>query len=210
MRKTHWTIEKITEGFERFRKNHNRYPSSYEIDQCTYLPSSRHIQRLYKEGIPGIRKLIDKNTTEANLTHGKYSSKRAQLIINRGAKVREELYRYLIERFKKEHVFREHFFVDDRRNRVDFYIECENGNFCVDTIYPENTRTLTGCINGKLKTYRYFEMLPYKLIFVVMNDSIQEGDIEKMIKNKKRRIPEKQDVMTKGNFLKYCEKKIAK
>lgn len=44
MRKIIWTEEKIKIGFDRFFQENGRLPRSHEIDNLSYLPSSRLIQ----------------------------------------------------------------------------------------------------------------------------------------------------------------------
>ncbi len=55
--KKFWLIEEIKNGFERFLKENQRYPSAVEIDARNYLPIARQLQRRFG-GVPEFRKLI--------------------------------------------------------------------------------------------------------------------------------------------------------
>ena len=67
----HWTLEKIREGFERFRVEHGRLPIAPEIDKLDYLPSSRQIQRKFG----GLEKLrADLGYEDTHFGRGTYRS----------------------------------------------------------------------------------------------------------------------------------------
>jgi hypothetical protein len=42
-----WNNENIKAGFDRFITENGRLPTAYEIDDCSYLPSARQIQRRF-------------------------------------------------------------------------------------------------------------------------------------------------------------------
>ncbi|OHA45886.1 MAG: hypothetical protein A3A80_04405 [Candidatus Terrybacteria bacterium RIFCSPLOWO2_01_FULL_44_24] len=41
----YWDLEKIKQGFDLFYKENGRYPTTFDVDDYKYLPSSRQIQR---------------------------------------------------------------------------------------------------------------------------------------------------------------------
>lgn len=199
-----WTIEKIKEGFESFYKEHGRYPTSVEVDRYAKLPSSRQIQRSFG-GLPAIRELL-KLKGQIDFTKGKHSSERAFMINKRAHKVEHEVYEYLIGLFGKPFVHREFFFNDDRRTRTDFYVYYDKGNFSVDVFYPGDTQSMNVCINSKLKSYKAFQT-SYPTIFLMMNDSISEEKIKRVLQNKKNKLRANQEVMTFDQFKIFCKAK---
>lgn len=207
MRKTLWTLEKIANGFEKFKAEKCRYPTAVEIDECSYLPSSRQIQRRFSGGLPELRKKL-KLDGPMDFSKGEYSSERARTIGRRAHKIEKEVYDYLIERFGKPFVHREYFFTDDRRTRTDFLVYCKNGNFCVDVFYPKDKKNLIGCLNSKMRTYGYAEMLEFPVIFLMMNEQISKEEISGLLKRKKNGLRRGQLVMRFGELKEYCAKKV--
>lgn len=205
-----WTLEKIKEGFEKFYKAEERYPTSVEIDNYHFLPSSRQIQRRFG-GLPTIRKELGlKGPTD--FTKGEYSSERSRTIGKRAHKVELEVYTYLANIFGKPFVHKEHFFSDDKRARSDFYIYCKDDNFSVDTFYPSDRKNLIGCLNSKLRTYgnsnKNVGQLESPIIFLMMNKDIREEIIEEILEKKVNKLNSMESVMTFEEFKKYCKKKI--
>ncbi|HEY4524325.1 MAG TPA: hypothetical protein VJL36_01005 [Candidatus Paceibacterota bacterium] len=204
--KLRWTLEKIQNGFERFKKEAGRFPTATEIDSCVYLPSSRQIQRRFIGGLPALRKQL-KLDGPLDFTKGVYSSNRAKSINKRAHNLEREIYKYLVQRFGKMYVHREYFFTDDRRTRTDFFIYHRDGTFSVDIFYPKDRRNLSGCLNNKLRTYSNTIMLQYPVIFLMMNDNITEEEINGLLANKKQKLSSYQKVMTLRQFKNFCGNK---
>ena len=199
-----WTIEKIKKGFEAFYSEHGRYPTAIEVDLSPKLPSSRQIQRSFG-GLPAIRELL-KLKGQTDFTKGKHSSDRAYMINKRAHKVGQEVYEYLVGLFGKPFVHREFFFNDDRRTRTDFYIYYDKANFSVDVFYPGDARSMATCLNSKLNSYKAFQT-SYPTVFLVMNDSISEDKIKRVLENKKNKLRSNQAVMTFDQFKTFCKTK---
>ena len=208
MREIKWTIEKLREGFEKYKKEQGRYPTAVEIDSYAHLPSSRQIQRRFKGGLPELRKQVKLDGPE-DFTKGEYSSERAKTIGKRAHKIEKGIYDYLVNLFGKPFVHREYFFTDDHRTRTDFFIYAKNGNFSVDVFYPKDKRNLIGCLNSKMKTYGYAVMINYPVIFLMMNEEITEEDITDILERKKNKLHKQQCVMTRVQFEQFCLKKTA-
>lgn len=200
-----WSIEKIKEGFEKFYKEYNRYPTAHEIDSYSYLPSSRQIQRKYG-GLPKIRKALNLSGP-SDFTKGPYSSQRARKIGARDNKFGQVVYKYLINHFGEGFVHRKYFFVDDKRTQTDFYIYYDKGTFSVDIFYPKDIKSLIGCINSKLKTYKSQIMLEYQVIFLMMNDDINDEEIKRALSQKKNPLHKNQHILKYKQFKEFCNSK---
>ena len=200
-----WTIEKIKEGFEKFYKAHGSYPTSHEVDDFTFLPSSRQIQRRFG-GLPELRKILDLKGP-MDFTKGEHSSERASKINARAHKIEQKVYEYLVNQFGVESVHREYFFIDDRRTRTDFFVYYKEGNFSIDAFYPANIKNLIGCLNSKIRAYKSEIMMEYPVIFLMMNENIDEEEIERVIKNKKNKLHKNQYVFTYNQLKEFCDGK---
>ena len=119
----------------------------------------------------------------------------------------KEVYDYLINIFGIEFVHREFFFTDDRRTRTDFFIYCKNGDFSVDVFYPSDKHNFIGCLNSKMHTYASETMLQYPVIFLQMNNDINQEEIENILKRKKNKLLKYQSVMNLKEFKKFCSQK---
>ena len=200
-----WSFEDIKKGFEQFYKIHKRHPTSREIDNFEFLPTSRSIQRRFG-GLVETRKALNLKSS-SDFRTGTYSSQRAKKINERAHRLEKYVYDYLIDAFGVEFVHREFFFTDDRRTRTDFFIYCKNGNFSVDVFYPSDKHNFIGCINSKMSTYGSKTMLQYPVIFLQMNDELNQGEIETILKRKKNKLLEYQKVMNLNEFKSFCSKK---
>lgn len=201
-----WTMEKIKEGFLMFFKEHGRYPTAVEIDGYDKLPSSRQIQRVHG-GLPTLRKKLGIGGQD-DFTKGDYSSRRATMINNRAHKLEKEVYDYLVDLFGKPFVHREYFFTDDKRNRTDFFVYYDSGNFSVDVFYPKDLKCLSGCLNSKLKTYQGNNItIKYPVIFLMMNKEIGERVIEEVLERKSNKLSPYQKVMSFDQFKVFCSSK---
>lgn len=201
-----WTEDKIRSGFHLFFKQHGRYPTSAEIDTFPDLPSSRQIQRRYVGGLPALRQFL-KLSGPINFTQGEYSSARARAIGSRAHELEGRVYNFLCERFGRMFVHREYFFTDDRRTRTDFFIYHKGGSFSVDVFYPKDRKTLTGCLNSKMRTYSDRLMVQYPVIFLMMNEAISGEELAKIESNKKNKLATYQKVMAWSQFQAFCQSK---
>ena len=200
-----WSFEDIKKGFEQFYKLHKRHPTSREVDNFEFLPTSRSIQRRFG-GLVEIRKALGLKSS-SDFRTGEYSSQRAKKINERAHRLEKEVYDYLIGIFGIEFVHREYFFTDDRRTRTDFFIYNKNGNFAVDVFYPDNRRNFIGCLNSKMRTYSSETMLQYPVIFLQMNNDISQDEINDVLEKKKNKLLKYQNVMNLEKFKKFCSKK---
>ena len=198
-----WSKEELKAGLENFYKQYKHYPSAPEIDSYSYLPSARTIERSYG-GVVNIRKILSLDG-QHDLRTGTHSSERARKINRRSHIVEQEVYEFLIKTFGKELVHPEYFFLDDRRTRADFFVYDEGNGFCVDVFYPSDIRNLLGCLNSKLGKYNSIYMQKYPVIFLQMNKNIDQGSLDKILKNKTNKLSKDQDLMCWGTFESFCK-----
>ncbi len=208
MRQAEWTLEKLSDGFNKFKSENGRYPTSHEIDNYSHLPSSRQIQRRFVGGLPALRKQLKLDGPE-DFTKGEYSSQRALMISKRAHGLEKIIYDFLVKKFGLPFVHREYFFVDDKRTRTDFFIYAKNGNFSIDVFYPKDVKNLINCLNSKMRTYSQSMMLEYPVIFLMMNDAISKEEIQSIIKRKKNKLRTHQQVMTFEELQNFCSQKAS-
>ncbi|MBI2610431.1 hypothetical protein HYW60_00630 [Candidatus Kaiserbacteria bacterium] len=198
-----WSIERIKAGLKRFHQERGRYPTATEFDEYQYLPRAKTIERRFG-GLIALRKQLELGD-EHDFRAGSYSSQRAHTINKRAHEQERIVYDFLIKRFGKEFVHREYFFTDDHRTRADFFVYDHTHGFCVDVFYPASLRNLTGCLNIKLKKYAGSSaLLRYPVIFLQMNENIEQYILDTLINKKKRELGSNQALMSWDTFQRYC------
>ncbi|MBX4195857.1 hypothetical protein KW796_02800 [Candidatus Parcubacteria bacterium] len=200
-----WTLEQLKAGLEHFYKEHKRYPTATEVNKYPYLPAARSIERSFG-GLVALRKQFGLGDNHDFRT-GNYSAERARVINERGHKLENEVYTFLVKAFGKEFVHREYFFIDDKRSRADFFVYDKGGGFCIDIFYPSDKRNLTGCINSKLGKYVGDQMNKYPVIFLQMNTDISQGEVDKLVSNKKKQLGSWQKLMCWDTFTGFAKKR---
>ena len=184
-----WTIEKIKEGFERFKTENGRLPTAPEIDQLEYLPSSRQIQRKFG-GLEKLRAVLGYQDT--HFGKGAYRSEIANRSNTKGRDTEISLEKILREKFQEVFVHTERIF-DDSKNRVDFYVYSPDGNFGIDVFYTETIRDLQKNINIKIDKYQKF---PHQLFLVVGNENFVQKELDEYMISKRKALPQNTTITT--------------
>lgn len=197
-----WKTDEIETGLKHFFNEHSRYPTSTEIDKYKYLPSAKSIQRSFG----GLVKIREELGLEGNsdLRTGEHSSNRCFTINERNNVVEKKVYDFLVNRYGKPFVHREYLFTDDRRIRADFFVYDSKSGFCVDVFYPADRRNLIGCLNSKLKKYSHEYMSDYPIIFLQMNEELDQKILDDVMKNKKNKLLKEQSLMCWDTFTRFC------
>ncbi len=200
-----WKIEELRAGLEDFNTKHGHYPTAPEIDTHPYLPSARTIERSFG-GVIELRKTLGFDT-QVDLREGAHSSKRASTINVRAHSVEKEVLTYLSKLFGGQSVHTKYSFFDDKRTRVDFFVNDRSGGFCVDVLYPNDRRNLTGCLNSKLSKYQGLQMNQYQVIFLQMNKDLGQNILDAVIKNKTKKLLVGQKLLSWDSFIEFCSKR---
>ncbi len=201
----HWKLEDIKDGLEHFYNEHGRYPTATEINSYDYLPSAKTFERGLG-GLVAFRSSI-KLGGQGDFRTGEHSRKRTVMITKRAHSTEQTVYEYLQAIFGKEFVHREYFFTDDKRTRADFFVYDADKGFCVDVFYPADRRNVIGCLNSKLDKYLDKYMRQYPIIYLQMNDEIEQDVLDEIIKSKKRKLPTGQYLMAWKSFEEFCKSK---
>ena len=200
-----WKIEELRAGLENFYEKHGRYPTAPEVDAHPYLPSARSIERRFG-GLIELRKTLGINS-QADFRAGAHSSARAHKINTRAHQNEQEVYEFLIERFGKHFVHREYFFLDDKRTRADFFVYDNMGEFCVDVFYPSDRRNLIGCLNSKLLKYQGPQMNQYPVIFLQMNNELEQSVLDSFVEHKEKKLLAGHLLLSWNSFKEFCNKR---
>ena len=198
-----WLLDDLRDGLEKFYIEHKRYPTALEIDNYSYLPSSRQIQRRFG-GLVELRQKLGLQGP-VDFTKGEYSSTRARTINKRGNEYEKQVYDYLVKQFGLEFVHREYLFTDDGRSRTDFFIYDASGNFSVDVFYPKDIHSLVGCLNSKASKYLDSNMLQYQVIFLQMNSNIADSRIKRYLAGRKKTLRDFHRLYTWNEFKAFCQ-----
>ncbi len=200
-----WKLEELNAGLENFNTTHGHYPTAPEIDTYPYLPSARTIERSFG-GVVELRKTLGLDT-QIDLREGAHSSKRASTINVQAREVKKEVLTYLLKIFGRQSVHSKYSFIDDKRTRVDFFVQDSSGGFCVDVLYPSDRRNLIGCLNSKIKKYNDLQMNQYPVIFLQMNKEIDQDILDEVVKNKKKKLLLGKLLYTRDSFKEFCKKR---
>ncbi len=169
-----WTVERIRGGFERFRKENGRLPTSYEIDDCPYLPTARLIQLKFG-GLRSLRESL--GYQETDFGSGDSRSQISAMVVKRGLQAECDLEKYLVGRFGEVFVHTEKRFGRGRQ-RVDFVVYSPDGAFGIDVFCAENLRDMQIHLNIKLRRYVDFPK-HVRLFLVVANAGFAQADIDR-------------------------------
>ena len=191
-------MERIRDGLDRFYKENHRYPTATEFDECPYLPRAKTAERRFG-GLVALRKQLNIGS-EHDLRTGAHSSKRAHTINERAHILEKNVYELLCKQFGKEFVHREYFYTDDHRTRADFFVYDGKDGFCGDVFYASSLKNIGGCLNLKLAKYSQSDLLPYPIIFLQMNEDINQSELNELVQKKKRGLGQKQTLMSWKTF----------
>lgn len=197
-----WTIERIKEGFERFKNEHGRLPRAPEIDRLEYLPSSRNIQKRFG-GLARLRSQL--GYSDVHFGRGVFRSEIATRVNDRGRNAELVLEKVLRKKFGEVFVHTEKFF-ESSKNRVDFYVYSPDGNFGIDVFYTDTMRYLQSNINIKMGKYRNF---PVELFLVVANESLKQDDIDRYANAKLKPLSKITKIVTTKTLLTLLKRKRA-
>lgn len=195
-----WTVEKIKDGFERFKIENGRLPTAPEIDQLKYLPSSRQIQRRFG-GLEKLRALL--GYQDAHLGKGVFRSAIATKSNIRGRQSEIALEKVLRDKFGEVFVHTEKIF-GDHKIRVDFFIYCPEGNFGIDIFNTDTIKDLQKNTNLKIDKYLNF---PFPLFFVVANEKFKQKELDTYVATKKKLLPSNVKILTTPELLNYIASK---
>lgn len=189
-----WTKDNIIAGMEHFRKENGNYPTVTEIDQTTYLPSSRQIQRKFG-GLKKFREQSGFSTTD-------FSSGQERSVIASRAGLKGRVGEKLVEKILVEHFGKEFVHIEqiwgDTKQRLDFFIYSPGGNFGVEVISASEKDSFT--INLNIKIRRYGNVATEVLI-VAVGQQFTQDFLELLMSRKRLRLPHRTKVLSLDKFI---------
>lgn len=198
-----WTLEKVREGFEKFYKLHNRYPTAYDVDDFDFLPSSRQIQRKFG-GLVNLRKELGLKVK--NYGQGKERSSLVAGFNTRGRQCENIIYGLLKERFDEKFIHIEKPTCDniimdayDNKSRYDFYVYAKPSNFAIDVFGTDATRGVINIINMKEKKYRKINSKE-NLYFIYFGNNINKDKIKNWMLTRKNKFPANWKIIDSEDF----------
>lgn len=192
-----YTLEEIKNGFEKYFAEHGYYPSATEIDLCSYLPSSRTIQRSWG-GLSNLRKVL--KYQETDYRKGSRRSNTAIKVNQLAFETENKLEKYLIE------IFGDVFVHSQKRighTHVDFFIFTPDKNICIDVFTYIDLFSYSKNINNKMHTYKNF---PHEIIFVPIGELLTQKEAEARLLRKKNKLSSNMKVMLVDELKLYLAK----
>lgn len=145
-----------------------------------------------------LRKLLGFKEELIDHTKGPLRSVKAKLMYANAVDYETEFYKYLITKLPEVRVH-EHKILRPGHVCCDFFIYTSNNNgYAIDIFYAQDLFTLQRII--RIKYLRYSE-IKFKVYFVVVgNNSIKQGEIDLLLKNRKIKLPDHIVVTTESDF----------
>jgi hypothetical protein len=193
------SIEKLKTEFDVFYKEHNRYPTSGDIN-LYFDFSAKTVGRKYG-GMKKLREVLGLEVID--YTTGNERSKKALDSYKISLVEQKKIYKKLLKIFNEYHIHRECPFGDSSRQRSDFKIFHKGGSFYVDVYYAENYANMGGCINAKLK--KYDPNVIWGDIILINTNHKLDNLKDKIIQKKKNPLPKNVKLMTENEFIEYCK-----
>lgn len=175
---TNWSEARIKEGFDKFVKEHGRLPTAPEVDNCTYLPSSRSIQRSFG-GLRELRKKLGYKDNDFGI--GSHRTRLATKANKGGIEAEIVLEVALNKKFGQVFVHTQRRYGDGKA-RFDFVVYTKLYTFGVDVFHTSTTRDMQKNINLKMEKYGQIKK-EYDLYFVVSSNTLHQSDISKATSN---------------------------
>ncbi len=197
MPKAGWNDRKLKQGFERFISDHGRLPKAIEIDELSYLPSSRTIQKRFG-GLEMLRERLGYSDT--HFGKGIHRSKIAHAANVTGRQLEVDLETELQTQFGERNVHTEKVF--HGKCRVDFYIYAPEQNFGIDIFSAQSLKTMQSSVNIKQKKYQYFTE---PLYLVVVSDAITQSNLDDFIATKRNPLPLNINLITNSELAKHLK-----
>lgn len=178
-RNIYWTIERIKEGVENFKKENGRYPSASDFCLTRTLPTLRHIN-MYFGSINNLRSLL--GIDSSNDPHRGINRSNIMKVVNeRSLEVEQRVFSVLSLQFGEMFVHSEKKFIFDKTLdtyqktvRVDFFVYNKKENFAVDVFYCQDALSFSAHARLKIKKYQHFSN---RLYLVVINKTISNNDL---------------------------------
>ena len=194
------SLQDYRNAFEKFKKENNHYPTTTDIDNSLYLPSSKTIQRKFGSLLK-LRKLI--GLPEGELDHRTGDQRAAALHrFNNQSYIDDvRVYDLLVEKYGEVNVHRQSPYFTNKLHRSDFKIfQDKKEPFFIDIFYPANLRNLTSCLNLKQSKIEKINVTE-PVYFVVMNSDITQPQIDTLLSRKKNPLPLNIKVFAFDNFV---------
>jgi len=151
MTEIRWTLTTIKAGIERFVTENDHFPTAWDFDRSSYLPSARQVQRAHG-GLEQLRR--DLNIEETNYTKGLLRTARSAEGYKRGTRAEDDLEILLIKKFGEPFVHTQKRYYKDHRHRYDFFIYYQNGYLGVDIFTTARAEYIGPNIRHKIPKYR--------------------------------------------------------
>ncbi len=171
-----YTFGELRNGFLKYKLENDRFPTIHEINECSYLPSARTIERSWG-GLAVIRAIVG-----ADILHygrGQIRSDLARKLFSNSIEQETLLEKKLIEHFGE-------IFVHNQKRignvNVDFLIYSPEITFGIDIFDHSTAASFSGSVNHKQKVYADF---PHMVIFVPANEGLSQAQIDEILFRKK-------------------------
>lgn len=194
------SLDDYRNAFEKFKNENGHYPSAIEIDATPYFPNCKTITRKFG-GLVKLRSLL--NLPNGDIDH-RTGERRILVATNKNLLAFNnelELYKLLVQKYGECNVHRQSPYVPDKMLRSDFKLFFPDGqSIFIDTFYPENKRSLSGCVSIKQNKLKNIDA-KQQIYFAVMNKDMSQEFIDMYVSMKKNKLPENIKVISYNTLM---------
>lgn len=188
------TVKLLSDLYLRLKEELGHEPTSTDLDKCSYMPSSKMLQRYFKEGVVGFRRFI--GAVDVDLTKGAGRSQQMRKVFDASKEYEAKLFMEMYKKLNRGNeviVMREYCYQQwFDENRLRFF----HGNFSdvavvtgdhvqlFDFTYPASIENLAICVRIKLGKLRkqpiaFRPGVTHEVYFVCINPKITQEMIDK-------------------------------
>jgi hypothetical protein len=173
------TIEDYQNAFNKFKDENGRFPSTIDMDNSEYLPTSRTILRKFGS-IKVLREMIGLEGLELDMRTGEQKRSLLSILNDNGMKSENILYEELLKHYEPMQIHRQEPYTDMIKNlsRSDFGIYDGDRHFYIDTFVPRHLQSLIGCANLKLNKFKKYN-IDAEIYLVIANTEMNEAWFER-------------------------------
>lgn len=194
------SLEDYKNAFEFFKVEHGRYPTTHDMNNCDYLPTSRTIQRKFGS-LKNLRMAIGFTGSDIDNRTGTQRSCVALTANLNSFDHENDISQILVAKYLRTNVHFQSSYADNFGQRCDFKVYMPKDKIMfIDIFWPKDKYSLGGCITHKQKK---IEKVGVKdpVYFIVMNKDMDQRFIDNVVFNKKNKLPENVQVLSYENAI---------
>ncbi len=206
MTKTKWGRDEVLDVIEKVKEfiteNNGKFPSRDEFCKENGLPTARTVER----NLGSLGVIRAELGFPPDLRVGEIRSRQVSEFNERGYYAEGVLYKLIRKYLAEPFVHKQYPLSDKTKHRADYCLFVGGNKYIIDAFTARDLRSSIGCLNHKMRKYKTFSHDGVPVIFVHMNEEINEKEFEERVIAKKNKMMEGQELMGMKQFKLFLEK----